>query len=202
MTVADGRTCFRDASSLLCVQCFQHGNHEGHEVAFRTNYNFAPVCDCGATDLYKDPDLHSCSDHPPADPGASEPSLDFEPAETDSKSVPKEFKEALYETFVLCVEYIIEVFQCAPPPDHYGKLPKDMDELKTTWGIQHTSLHDTSKRAEGPWSVTIYADERHNEPELVRQMQHATGADYDDCHDWIRELDSLVSQTPADRFQH
>ena len=145
-------------------------------------------------DLYKKPELHSCFEHPAADP--SDPPRDtFDPAYTDAPDVPQEFKRALYETFVICIEYIIDVFQCAPPPDHYGRLPKDMKELKTKWGQSHTQLHDAAKRAEGPWSVAIYADERHNEPELVRQMAHATGADYDDCADWVRELDTLVSYT-------
>lgn len=197
-SLADGRTCFRDSSAMLCVQCFQHSNHEGHEVAFRTNYNFAPVCDCGALDLYKDPALHSCAEHVIAD--SSETPKEFDAAETDSPEVTEGFKEALYDTFVLCIEYIIETFQCAPPPDHYGKLPKDINDLKSTWGLTHTSLFDLARRAEGPWSVTIYADERHNEPELVRQMQHATGADYDDCSDWIRELDSVVRLTSQPGF--
>ena len=65
--------------------------------------------------------------------------------------------------------------------------------MKTSWGQNHTQMHDPAKRAEGPWSVTIFADERHNEPELVRQMAHATGADYDECMEWVRELDTLVS---------
>jgi hypothetical protein len=93
------------------------------------------------------------------------------------------------------MEFVIDTFSCAPPPDHYGKLPKDMKELQTMWGAKHTNVRDDDKRAEGPWSIAIYSDDRHCEPELVRQMQHATGADYDDCHDWVRELDSLVSHS-------
>lgn len=177
---------------MICVECFRHSDHEGHDVAFKTNYNFAPVCDCGALNLYKDPKLHSCIEHPIADP--DDPPRDtFDPAYTDSPDVPQEFKRALYETFVICIEYIIETFQCAPPPDNYGRLPKDLKELKRKWGLSYTSIHDAWKRAEGPWSVAIFADERHNEPELVRQMAHATGADDEACTEWVRELDLIVS---------
>jgi E3 ubiquitin-protein ligase UBR1 len=187
---------------MMCVKCFQHSDHEGHDVAFRTNTLFslfAPVCHCGALDRYKDSSLHTCTDHPPADPNEPPPTT-FDPGATDSPEVTEEFKRAIYDTFVICIEYIIETFQCAPPPEDHGKLPKDKTELKTTWGIKHTHQHDKAKRAEGPWSVAIFTDERHNEPELVRQMQHATGADYEDCQEWVRELDTLVSLVSAGGF--
>jgi E3 ubiquitin-protein ligase UBR1 len=190
------RTCFRDISSLLCTDCFQRGDHEGHDVTFRTNYNFAPVCDCGAIDLYKDtedghPDC--CLDHPRHPDPAKNIQAKWNAGSTDSAAVTEEFVRALYDVFVVCIEYIIETFQSAPPPENYGKLPKDLKEMTTAWGLNYTCLDDAAKRAEGPWSVAVFTDERHNEPELLRQMQHATGADMDDCQDWVTEMDTLVS---------
>lgn len=192
------RTCFHDISSLLCTDCFQHGNHEGHDVTFRTNYNFAPVCDCGAADLYKTHEdghhPHSCKDHPRISGPSQSSNPKWNAGSTDSPDVTEEFERALYDVFVACIEYVIEVFQVAPPPENYSKLPKDLKDMTTAWGINYTCLDDAAKRAEGPWSVAIFADERHSEPELLRQMQHATGADFDDCSDWIKEMDTLVSK--------
>jgi hypothetical protein len=33
--------------------------------------------------------------------------------------------KAMYETIVLCLEFIIQVLQYGPPPTEYGNLPKD-----------------------------------------------------------------------------
>ena len=41
------RTCAADSSCVLCVDCFQASDHDGHEVLFGQSYSFASACDCG-----------------------------------------------------------------------------------------------------------------------------------------------------------
>jgi hypothetical protein len=144
-------------------------------------------------DMYKDPELHSCLDHPPITDPNQAPEPKWEAGRTDSTQIPDAFKQALYDCFVVCIEYIIMTFSCAPPHDQLNRLPKDLKEMTTTWGMQCTQVQEPHFREEGPWAVCIFGDERHNTPELDRQLLHATGVWYEDCRDWIRELETVVS---------
>lgn len=144
-------------------------------------------------DQYKNPSLHSCSDHPKADHSTSgERAQSFDPFETDAENVPEDFKKALFDVFSICLQYIMTTLQNAPGATDWGILPKTIEEMTSTYG-ENWSLVEPEKRKAGPWAVTIYADEKHNEPEMTRQVAHALGIDHDAAAAIIKQMDGLVS---------
>lgn len=184
---ANDRTCFRDQASVICVDCFDHQEHEGHEIIFTNNYNFVAVCDCGELDQYKDASFHSCLLHQ----ASVDPVPPFDPFRTDSNDIPPEFIQALYQTFSTCVDYIISILQISVPAGEWGILPADLQEMTTSYNEDWTPL-PPEIRKKGPWAVVVYTDDKHNEPEVIRQVEHAMGIDYQEASDIVRQMDGYV----------
>ena len=51
--------CEKDPTCIICQECFQKGNHEGHRVWLKTNAH--GCCDCGDPDGWAEEG--NCSDH-------------------------------------------------------------------------------------------------------------------------------------------
>eukprot|EP01112_Ceratiomyxa_fruticulosa_P022315 TRINITY_DN8126_c0_g1_i1.p1 TRINITY_DN8126_c0_g1~~TRINITY_DN8126_c0_g1_i1.p1 ORF type:complete len:1102 (-),score=291.96 TRINITY_DN8126_c0_g1_i1:57-3362(-) len=69
------RTCERTDSSAICVDCFQNGNHEGHDyMLIKIAGGF---CDCG--DPYSWREAGFCSRHQPSKSGPSREALTLPP---------------------------------------------------------------------------------------------------------------------------
>lgn len=173
---------------MICVDCFDHQEHEGHDILFVHNYNFATVCDCGEMDQYKSPELHSCLRHP----ATSDVTPPFDPKYTDSQDVPQDFIQTLHDTFSLCIEFIIGTLQIALPASEWGVLPKDLTEMRSFYKQDWTAFpRHWSKDI--PWAVSIYIDDKHNEPEIVRQVEHAMGVNWHEAFNIVRQMDGYVS---------
>jgi hypothetical protein len=158
-------------------------------VSYQQSYIHSAVCQCGELDQYKDPSRHSCKDHPTS----TEIPPPFDPFSTDSENISEDFIKALYDVFTICIQYIISTLQHSPSATDWGKLPLTLQEMTTTFGQLYSSIEPEKRRA-GPWAVTIFGDERHNEPEITRQVSHALGIDLDAARSIVMQMDGLVSR--------
>lgn len=50
-TVVECMDCRADPSCIICIECFENGNHKGHKVMFRKGYG--GCCDCGDVEAWK-----------------------------------------------------------------------------------------------------------------------------------------------------
>jgi len=53
------KDCERDATSIMCLECFEKSDHTGHQVMLKRNAS--GLCDCGDPDAWDT--AHFCSDH-------------------------------------------------------------------------------------------------------------------------------------------
>ena len=60
------RTCQTDPTCVICDDCFQHSNHDGHEVYFHRTTP-GGCCDCGDREAWQISGC--CEQHRPVDPG-------------------------------------------------------------------------------------------------------------------------------------
>lgn len=165
---------------MLCVDCFQAGNHKGHEVLFGLSYTFAAVCDCGDSSAWREDEHLGCAHHPPL--SVAQPRPDPE--------VPSDLCQSLYETIVTVIEFIISVLEHSVLPNDFGKLPATKQELREFKG---PSGESEDNRGRGPWAVTAWADDRHVLREVTRQFRDALGVTWDTAERYAKEMDEVVS---------
>lgn len=69
------KTCERDSTCVVCVQCFRNGDHTGHDFAMiRTS---GGCCDCGDAQAWRPEGF--CCNHPGACPENEDPARDLHP---------------------------------------------------------------------------------------------------------------------------
>lgn len=185
-----GRTCAIDQGCVLCVDCFKASDHDGHEVLFGQTYTFATSCDCGDRSAWRDDEHLGCSYHPPL-PHESDPSpvVPKSPLSEDP-AVPDAVIRALYETIVICLEFIIKTAQHSHLPMEHGILPKDETEMR---GADRPTGEAQTSRSKGPWGVTLWADEKHVVKEVARQIRDAIGIGYEEAERFTKEVEDIVS---------
>jgi len=95
----------------------------------------------------------------------------------------------MYETIVLCLEFIIQVLQYGPPPTEYGNLPKDEIDMRLA---EENTGEAREKRGKGPWSVVLWADEKHVAKEVTRQIRDALGVSWETAERYAKEVEEVV----------
>lgn len=162
-----------DPTSVLCVDCFHAWDHEGHEVLFGQSFSFATACDCGDASAWRNNE--GCRDHPPS--GSTRP-----------RTAPQDLITAMYETIIICLEFIIGTLEHAPLPSELSTLPSTVEELLAGFG---GTAEGKEQRSQGPWSVAVYSDEKHTVKEVARQLRHALGISMDHAEPLAREVESF-----------
>jgi len=171
---------------VLCVECFQAADHKGHEVLFGQSFSFATVCDCGDPSAWQEGHNFGCAHHPPIQPGQSP-----WPARVPSSPAPNELFVALYNTIIVCLEFVIGTLEHSLLPSELGKLPKDLEEMLN--GVGGTA-EPRESRDKGPWSVAVYSDDKHVLREVTRQMRDALGVSWETAEQLAKEADEKVSR--------
>ncbi|ORX38539.1 ubiquitin-protein ligase [Kockovaella imperatae] len=181
------KTCAADASCVLCVDCFSASDHEGHEILFGQSFSFAAACDCGDSSAWLEGANNGCEDHPPLPPDeeAIDPPLGF----ITAAKVPAALLSDLYTTIVICLEFIINTMQHSPLPSTYSDLPKDLKEMMSSSSNFPTG-EPIDRRSAGPWSVILWADEKHVMKEVTRQIRDALGLPWNAASYMAREADT------------
>ena len=196
---ADGkdRTCAKEQSCVLCVDCFHAADHEGHEVLFGQSFSFAAACDCGDPTAWRDDEHLGCSHHPRLPRGA-QPRSYPQGYNTDDPRIPPALIKAMYETVVLCLEFIIQVFIHSPLPTEYGNLPKDEIEMRLA---ENNTGEARERRGKGPWSVVLWADEKHVAKEVTRQIRDSLGVSWETAERHAEEVEGVVGRLLTGRAE-
>ncbi|KAK4688583.1 hypothetical protein P7C73_g1533, partial [Tremellales sp. Uapishka_1] len=181
------RTCSKDTSCVLCVDCFQASQHEGHDVLFGQSFGFAAACDCGDLNAWKDNESLGCAHHPAMPQYVAPISHPIWHA-TSLREIPPELTKALSDTIVMCLEFIITTMQYASLPNDLAHLPKDDKEFRT---FDRNTAEPKDKRPRGPWSVIMWSDEKHVMQEMTRQIRDAMAVGWDVGEQWAREADEI-----------
>ena len=101
--------------------------------------------------------------------------------------------KALFETIVLCLEFIIQVLQHSPLPTAYGRLPKDEIEMRLA---ENNTGEPRERRGKGPWAVILWADDKHVWKEVTRQIRDALGASWESSERYAKQVEEVVSTPP------
>ncbi|EIW67293.1 hypothetical protein TREMEDRAFT_33731 [Tremella mesenterica DSM 1558] len=180
------RTCQADALSVLCTNCFNASDHEGHEVLFGTAIGFSTVCDCNDPSAWR-PESLGCEHHPPLQPGQT--LIDHAIEYTSlTPGLTRALTTNLYETICVTLEAIINSFSHSLLPNEYGDLPANLNDMLTHI---HQTAEPKDRRSHGRWSVTVITDEKHTGPEVERQMQVALGCTPEVAATMRRKLDLM-----------
>ncbi|WRT68366.1 uncharacterized protein IL334_005342 [Kwoniella shivajii] len=192
------KTCAINPSVILCAECFQSSDHEGHEVLFGQSYSFSASCDCGDPSAWKSNSYIGCSNHPKLEQGEK-------PTQTLKYDIPDNLLIAIHKTIVIILEFIIQTLQHSLLPSEYGHLPKTEEEMKNM-NMEFQTGESKDKRSKGPWGVVMWQDEKHVLREMTRQLRDALGIKWEIAEQWIREVDEvgrkviLVSPNPIIAF--
>lgn len=165
--------------SVMCVECFQASDHTGHEVLFGQSFSFATACDCGDPTAWRN--NLGCHYHPPHG------------TPVNTKEVPRELIAAIYDTIIICLEFVIGTLEHAPLPSELTTLPSNLEELLAGFG---GTAETKEQRSMGPWSVAVYADEKHTLKEISRQLRDALGVEMEHAEPLAREVDYYVRAAP------
>ena len=183
------RTCARDSSSVLCLECFNPEAHEGHEVLFGQSFSFGAACDCNDNLAWKPGVDLGCKHHQPPDQATVrmlERPLGFI---TEVEEMPDRALQSLYFTIVTCLEFLVNTLQYSPLPNTLSNLPKNIEEMQELKG----GTEEPPESREGPWSVVMWADEKHVAKEVARQLRDALGISMDRALRYTKQADEIVS---------
>ena len=104
----------------------------------------------------------------------------------------------MYETVVLCLEFIIQVFIHSPLPTEYGNLPKDEIEMRLA---ENNTGEARERRGKGPWSVVLWADEKHVAKEVTRQIRDSLGVSWETAERHAEEVEGVVGRLLTGRAE-
>lgn len=107
-------------------------------------------------------------------------------------TAPQPLCQALYDTIVTVLEFIIRVLQHSPLPNEFGKLPATRAEM---WQGTGPSGESKDKRGRGSWAVTGWADDKHVLKEVTRQFRDALGVTEATAEKYAKEMDEIVSES-------
>ena len=182
------RTCQVDPATVICPDCFEASDHEGHVVQYAQVVQFSTVCDCGDASAWKPGHNTGCSRHPVLEPGEQpdDRPIDFI---TDDPDVPAALLDTLFDTVSCVLEVIIHSLVHARKCHDMGPLPRTPAEMSEA---DPQTAEPLPWRGAGPWAVVVYSDDKHNANEIARQLVNTNKWDVDDAHEWVKDLDKKV----------
>ncbi|KAE9035154.1 hypothetical protein PR001_g9433 [Phytophthora rubi] len=183
------KTCQSDETCVLCLKCFQNGNHEGHDVFFHRT-SPGGVCDCGDSEAWAPEGF--CVFH-----GQREVNSASESSSTAAGSLPEDVVQVADALFTAIVDFCVEmakrsmqVFD-AEFVDAQGR--RTLDELRRRVQERGDSMED-AQRLEKQFHVRICNDDVHSDEDLIRSLSKKgiSGAE-----DLVRAIDSNGSEIVA-----
>ncbi|RLM96149.1 hypothetical protein BBO99_00007986 [Phytophthora kernoviae] len=179
------KTCQSDETCVLCLKCFQNGNHEGHDVFFHRT-SPGGVCDCGDSEAWAPEGF--CMYH-----GKRDGDSTAAPNSGGASSLPVDLMrvaDALFEAIVaFCVEMAkksMHVFD-AESVDTHGR--EWLQELQQKYQEQGSNGVDERR-----FHVRICNDDVHSDEDLIRSL---TQKRIPKAEDLVRAIDSNGSEIVA-----
>ena len=183
------RTCGADDTCVVCVQCFQNGNHEGHDVLFHRT-SPGGVCDCGDSEAWAPEGF--CVHH-----GQTAGDAGAHPNRTDAELLPVEVVHVADALFTAIVDFFVEmakqsmqVFN-AEFVDEQGR--QVLDRLWLEIQECGVSLED-GQLMERQFHVRIANDDVHSDEDLVQSLSRKRILR---ANDLVRRIDANGSEIVA-----
>ncbi|RMX64368.1 hypothetical protein DD238_007241 [Peronospora effusa] len=180
------KTCQSDETCVLCLKCFQNGNHEGHDVFFHRT-SPGGVCDCGDSEAWKPEGF--CVDH-----GQREGDVATAMNSDSAGLLPTEIVQVADTLFTAIVDFCVEmakksmqVFD-AECVDAQGR--QTLHELRLE---RNYSLED-AQVVERQFHVRICNDDVHSDEDLIRSLSQKR---IPKAEDLVRAIDSNGSEIVA-----
>jgi E3 ubiquitin-protein ligase UBR1 len=162
------KTCTADDTCVLCARCFDASDHEGHQVYVSVSPGNSGCCDCGDDEAWVRP-VH-CNIHS-ADP---EPQSKAAGKAREGSMLPDELLETIRITIARTLDYLIDVFSCAP---EQLRLPKTEESIKQD--ERHSRLtskwYDPGDQPEEceEYCLVLWNDEKHTVNDVRDQVARA-----------------------------
>ncbi|KAG2783480.1 hypothetical protein PC129_g8926 [Phytophthora cactorum] len=183
------KTCQSDETCVLCLKCFQNGNHEGHDVFFHRT-SPGGVCDCGDSEAWAPEGF--CVYHGQRD-GDTAANTNNESAGSLPEDIVR-VADALFTTIVeFCVEMAkrsMQVFD-AEYVDAQGR--QTLHELRLEVQERGFTMED-AQRMERQFHVRICNDDVHSDEDLIRSLSQKR---IPRAEDLVRAIDSNGSEIVA-----
>ena len=107
--------------------------------------------------------------------------------------IPRTLISALYRTIEILLDFISTTLQWAPLPSDYASLPPTMEMMRRPEPVTGVPR---GFRGSGPWSVVVWADEKHTAKEFTRQIRDATGVEWEVAEQYAKDIEERVSYIP------
>lgn len=186
------KTCQADETCVLCLKCFQNGNHEGHDVFFHRT-SPGGVCDCGDSEAWAPEGfcIYHGRRHNDAESDAGGE------ASENAIPLPQEIvrvADALFEAIVtFCVEMARRSMHVFDPErvDEQGRQMLNALRTQNTAAVLGGVAMDLLERQ---FHVRICNDDVHSDEDLIRSLslKHIPKAE-----DLVRAIDSNGSEIVA-----
>ncbi|KAI9909055.1 hypothetical protein PsorP6_014486 [Peronosclerospora sorghi] len=183
------KTCQSDETCVLCLKCFQNGNHEGHEVFFHRT-SPGGVCDCGDSEAWA-PEGFCVYHGQDKENGSTATNRD------NAESLPPEMLQVADALFTVIVNFCVDMakrsVQIFDPEvvDSQGR-----DSLRDLWSKirEHRYSVDDAQVLERQFHVRICNDDVHSDEDLIRSLKQKRIARAEDL---VRAIDSNGSEIVA-----
>ncbi|POM66335.1 Hypothetical protein PHPALM_17819 [Phytophthora palmivora] len=186
------KTCQSDETCVLCLKCFQNGNHEGHDVFFHRT-SPGGVCDCGDSEAWAPEGF--CVYHGQRDGDAATANSDHH-----ADSLPDEIVQVADALFTAIVDFCVEmakrsmhVFD-AECVDEQGR--QILNELRRELQERGYPMDD-AQVMERQFHVRICNDDVHSDEDLIRSLSQKR---IPKAEDLVRAIDSNGSEIVAKKL--
>jgi hypothetical protein len=183
------KTCQSDETCVLCLKCFQNGNHEGHDVFFHRT-SPGGVCDCGDSEAWAPEGFcvfHGQRDGNTANTSNSE----------NAGALPDEIVQVADALFAAIVDFCVEmakrsmqVFD-AEFVDANGR--QTLHELRQQLQTSGYTL-EHAQQLERMFHVRICNDDVHSDEDLIHSLSQKR---IPRAEDLVRAIDSNGSEIVA-----
>ena len=181
------RTCTTDATCVLCQKCFEASDHEGHTVEVYLSEGSSGCCDCGDDEAWNRP--LKCGIHTPLDQVQDQSTADLR---SQQSPLPRELLESIRFTVSRALDYMCDVFSCAPEhmraPKHAHTVLRDADlsRLVADW----YGPPDGSELC-NEYALILWNDEKHTVDEVREQVARACQMRKSYGENKAREIDAV-----------
>ncbi|GMF09105.1 unnamed protein product [Phytophthora lilii] len=181
------KTCQSDETCVLCLKCFQNGNHEGHDVFFHRT-SPGGVCDCGDSEAWAPEGF--CVFHGQREDGAA-------PANESAGSLPNDVVQVADALFTAIVDFCVEMAKSsmqvfdAEFVDAQGR--QTLQELRIKAQENGCTVEEL-QAMERLFHVRICNDDVHSDEDLIRSLSQKR---IPRAEDLVRAIDSNGSEIVA-----
>ncbi|KAK6441976.1 E3 ubiquitin-protein ligase ubr1 [Oleoguttula sp. CCFEE 5521] len=160
------KTCAADETCVLCSRCFEGSEHEGHMVYVSVSPGNSGCCDCGDAEAWKRE--VRCSIHSATREGGRGKEREHVGQSTGNE-VPAEVERTVRMTIAKCLDFMCDVFSCAPEQLRLQKTEESVreDERRARLSPAMYGGSDVTS-GEPEFSVLLWNDEKHT----VRDVQY------------------------------